>query len=68
MELDLNRLRPEPEQPIDIEAPAALIAGTQRPSGEIPWCDGAEDRPLGPRGVRHGAGRRRLSAGGPQGL
>jgi hypothetical protein len=45
MELDLNRLRPEPEQPIDIEAPAALIAGTQRPSGEIPWCAGQKTDP-----------------------
>ena len=45
MELDFNRLRPEPEQPIDIEAPAALIARTQRPSGEIPWCDGQKTDP-----------------------
>jgi hypothetical protein len=45
MEFDLNRLRPEPEQPIDIAAPAALIAGTQRPSGEIPWCDGQKTDP-----------------------
>jgi hypothetical protein len=45
MEFDLNRLRPEPEQPIDIEAPAALIARTQRPSGEIPWCEGQKTDP-----------------------
>jgi hypothetical protein len=45
MELDLNRLRPEPEQPIDIVAPATLIAGTQRPSGEIPWCAGQKTDP-----------------------
>jgi hypothetical protein len=45
MEFDLNRIRPEPDQPIDIEAPAALIAGTQRPSGEIPWCDGQKTDP-----------------------
>ncbi len=45
MELDPNRLRLEPEQPIDIEAPAALIARTQRPSGEIPWCGGQKTDP-----------------------
>jgi len=45
MEMDLNRIRPEPEQPIDIEAPAARIAGTQRASGEIPWCDGQKTDP-----------------------
>ncbi len=37
MEFDLNRLRPAAEQPIDLEGPAALIARTQRPTGEIPW-------------------------------
>jgi hypothetical protein len=41
----LNRLRPETEQPLDTEAPAALIARTQRPSGEIPWCDGQKTDP-----------------------
>jgi hypothetical protein len=45
MELELNRLRFEQEQPIDIEAPAALIAKTQRASGEIPWCDGQKTDP-----------------------
>jgi len=45
MELDLQRLRPRPEHPTDIEAPAALIARTQRPSGEIPWCDGQKTDP-----------------------
>jgi hypothetical protein len=45
MDFDLNRLRPEPEQPLDTEAPAALIARTQRPSGEIPWCDGQKTDP-----------------------
>lgn len=45
MERDLNRFRPEPEQPTDIEAPAALIARIQRPSGEIPWCDGQKTDP-----------------------
>jgi len=45
MELEPNRLRPEPEQMIDIEAPAALIARTQRPSGEIPWCNGQKTDP-----------------------
>jgi len=45
MDFDLNRLRPEPAQPLDIEAPAALIAGTQRPSGEIPWCDDRKTDP-----------------------
>ncbi len=37
MEFDLNRFRPAAEQPIDLEGPAALIARTQRPGGEIPW-------------------------------
>jgi hypothetical protein len=38
MEFNLNRFRPAAEQPVDLEGPAALIARTQRPSGEIPWC------------------------------
>jgi hypothetical protein len=37
--------RPEPERAIDIEAPAALIAETQLPSGEIPWCQGQKTDP-----------------------
>jgi hypothetical protein len=45
MELDLHRLRPELEQTLDIEAPAALIARIQRPSGEIPWCRGQKTDP-----------------------
>ena len=45
MELEPNRLRPEAELPIDIQAPAALIAETQRPSGEIPWCEGQKTDP-----------------------
>jgi hypothetical protein len=45
MDLDLHRLRPEPEHPSDIEAPAALIARTQRASGEIPWCPGQKTDP-----------------------
>ncbi len=45
MELEPNRLRPESEQPIDIEAPAALIARIQLPSGEIPWCHGQKTDP-----------------------
>lgn len=45
MEHEPNRLRLEPEQSIVIEAPAALIARTQRPSGEIPWCDGQKTDP-----------------------
>jgi hypothetical protein len=45
MELDLHRLRSEPEHPSDFVAPAALIARTQRPSGEIPWCDGQKTDP-----------------------
>jgi hypothetical protein len=45
MELELNRLRSHPGQAIDIEALAALIARTQRPSGEIPWCDGQKTDP-----------------------
>jgi hypothetical protein len=45
MDLDLQRLRPGPEHPTDIEAAAALIAKTQRPSGEIPWCDGQKTDP-----------------------
>jgi hypothetical protein len=45
MELEQNRLRSDPQQSIDIEAPAALIARTQRPSGEIPWCDGQKTDP-----------------------
>jgi hypothetical protein len=38
MERDVRGLEPEPERAIDIGAPADLIAGTQLPSGEIPWC------------------------------
>ena len=45
MELEPNRLRTAPEQTIDIEAPAALIARTQQPSGEIPWCHGQKTDP-----------------------
>jgi len=45
MEFDLQRLRPEPEHTTDFEAAAALIARTQRPSGEIPWCDGQKTDP-----------------------
>ena len=45
MERDFLGLRPEPERAIDIEAPAALIARTQLPSGEIPWCDGQKTDP-----------------------
>jgi hypothetical protein len=45
MERDFLGLRPESEQAIDLEAPAALIAKTQLPSGEIPWCDGQKTDP-----------------------
>lgn len=45
MELELKRPRLDQEQALDIEAPAALIARTQRPSGEIPWCDGQKTDP-----------------------
>jgi len=45
MERELLGLSPEPERAIDIEAPAALIAMTQLPSGEIPWCDGQKTDP-----------------------
>jgi hypothetical protein len=45
MESEVHGLRPEPERAIDIEAPAALIARTQLPSGEIPWCDGHKTDP-----------------------
>ena len=45
MELKLNRLRTEDGQPVDIEAPAALIRGIQRANGEIPWCDGQKTDP-----------------------
>jgi hypothetical protein len=45
MERDPLGLRPELERAIDIEAPAALIAGAQLPSGEIPWCKGQKTDP-----------------------
>ncbi len=45
MERDLLGLRREPERAIDIEAPAALIARAQLPSGEIPWCAGQKTDP-----------------------
>ena len=45
MERDILRLRPEPERPIDLETPAALIARTQLPSGEIPWGGGQKTDP-----------------------
>ena len=45
MERDLLGLKPESERAIEIEAPAALIAKTQLPSGEIPWCDGQKTDP-----------------------
>jgi hypothetical protein len=45
MELDLNRIQSGRVQPTDIEAPAALIARTQLPSGEIPWCAGQKTDP-----------------------
>lgn len=45
MERDLLRREPEPERAIDLEPPAALIAGTQLPSGEIPWCEGQKSDP-----------------------
>ena len=35
MERDILRLRPEPERAIDLQAPAAFIARTQLPTGEI---------------------------------
>jgi hypothetical protein len=45
MERDTLRLRPEPERPIALETPAALIARTQLPSGEIPWGLGQKTDP-----------------------
>lgn len=45
MKRDFLGLRPESERAIDLEAPAALIAKTQLPSGEIPWCDGQKTDP-----------------------
>jgi hypothetical protein len=45
MERDLLELGPEPERAIDIGAPAALIARSQLPSGEIPWCEGQKTDP-----------------------
>lgn len=45
MERELSGLRPFPERAVDMAAPAALIARTQLPSGEIPWCDGQKTDP-----------------------
>jgi hypothetical protein len=45
MEPEMKRPRLEPAPALDLEAPAALIAGAQRPSGEIPWCDGQKTDP-----------------------
>jgi hypothetical protein len=45
MELDLIHVRSHPQRPIDIEAAAALIARTQRASGDIPWSDGQKTDP-----------------------
>lgn len=45
MERDLLRRVPEPERAIDLDPPAALIASTQLPSGEIPWCEGQKSDP-----------------------
>ena len=45
MERHILRRETEAERAIDIEAPAGLIARTQLPSGEIPWCDGQKTDP-----------------------
>lgn len=54
MELEPNRLRREPGQPIDIEAPAALIPEPSGRGGD-PLVLRSENRPLGPRRGRHGS-------------
>jgi hypothetical protein len=45
MERDILRRETAAERAIDLDAPAALIARTQLPSGEIPWCDGQKTDP-----------------------
>jgi len=41
----LNRAPCKQNLPIDIDLVAGLIANTQKPSGEIPWCDGEKTDP-----------------------
>jgi hypothetical protein len=45
MESESLRSRPEPDLFIDIDGTATLIAATQLPSGEIPWCEGQKTDP-----------------------
>ena len=45
MDFKLSPGSPLTLPPIDIRAVASLIANTQRPDGEIPWCDGQKTDP-----------------------
>jgi hypothetical protein len=45
MESESLRSRPEPDLSIDVDGIVTLIAATQLPSGEIPWCEGQKTDP-----------------------
>ena len=45
MEPDTLRRRPATDLSIDVDGIATLIATTQLPSGEIPWCEGQKTDP-----------------------
>jgi MMP endo-(1,4)-3-O-methyl-alpha-D-mannosidase len=45
MKLEVTQYRPAQEFSFSVDAAAALIAETQRSSGEIPWCDNQKTDP-----------------------
>jgi hypothetical protein len=67
MELEPSRLRREPAQPIDIEAPGALIQEPSSRAGRSPGAAVRKPNP-GTRWKPPWAGHRRMSVGSPQSL